>query len=268
LLIHEFQARRLLFEEGIDSPRGRVAESPGEAETAFLDLAPPAAYVKGQMVGPGRSGLGLVERAEHPHEVREAAARMVGHPSSSVPRSEVAVHVNRVLVVEEAAVAREIYLRARVERSSGEVRIEVLGDGAEPAGGPVAAEAYVPLMGLRPYQARKLAAAAAVASEHRAEFCRVLVALSTALVSLDAESIELHPLALIDDGRVLALDPKITIDDRAAFRHSDIRRFADGIDEDMRVLRARRSGLRFSRCAATWAASPRGPTWRRRPRTR
>jgi len=245
LLIHEFQARRLLFEEGIDSPRGRVAESPGEAETAFLDLAPPAAYVKGQRVGPGRSASGLVAKAEHAHEIREAAAKMLGKWDGPSSRSEDAVYVDRVLVVEEAPVSREVHVRARVERSSGEVLVEVLGAEAEPAAGPAAVEAYVPLEGLRPFQARKLAAAAEVGPEHGPEFCRVLVALSRAVARLDAESVELHPLALTEDGRALVLDPKVTIDDRAAFRHAEIRRFSDGVEEDMRVLRAKRSGLRF-----------------------
>ena len=82
--LQEFQSRRLLFDEGIASPEGIVATSPGEAEAAFLELAPPAALVKGQTTGIARAEADLIRRCEHPHEVRSAAEEMlIPSPSRS-----------------------------------------------------------------------------------------------------------------------------------------------------------------------------------------
>ena len=259
MLIHEFQARRLLFEEGIDSPAGRTASSPGEAESAFLDLAPPAAMVKGQVRSVGRRQAGLVRRVEHPPEVREAAREMLSRRSPPGARAGRASEVRQVLIVEEVAASREVFLRARVEPASGELLVEVLGDVPEPIGGPVAAEPFSPGSGLKPYQARKLASAAEVGGASRERFCEVLVAVSRALLKFDAEFIELHPLGLLDDGGAMALDVKVSIDHRASFRHPDISRFSDGTEEDLRIVRARRCGLSFVPLSGAVACVAAGP---------
>ena len=242
--VHEYQAAEILAGYGIPVNEGRVATTPEEAEAAAAALGGTVA-IKAQVHTGGRGKAGGIKLAHSPEEARAAAEAILG--------MDIRGHtVRRVLVARGVDIAQEFYLgvvldrprRQNVVMASAEGGVDIEEVARERPDKIVRAHAD-PRRGLRPEQARELAAALGIDADHFDGFAAIVRGLYDAYVAEDATLAEINPLVLTGDGRWLALDSKMSFDDNALFRHPETEARRDEAEEDVTELKARRSGISF-----------------------
>lgn len=243
--LYEYQGKELLRQFGIETLQGIVAETPEEAREAAQELGGGTVAVKAQVLTGGRGKAGGIKLAHSPEEAYEAAEQILG--------MDIRGHtVRRVLVEAGAEIASEMYLSITVDRAAkkplilfsteGGVDIEEVAE-TKP-------EALVrlhidPLLGLMPFQVRELGFDAGLERDVARGVGKVLDALHAAFVGTDASLVEINPLVLTGDGRVLALDAKVTIDDSSLFRHAALAELKDVEAADPEEQRAAEEGLQY-----------------------
>ncbi len=252
MYIHEYQAKALLAKRGIAVPAGRLAISAQQAGDAYEALHHDQAVVKAQIHAGGRGKAGGVVRVASRSEAEAAARRLLGTILVTTQTGPRGRPVDKVLVEEALDVARECYVGVSLDRSRGcplaiasargGVEIETLAH-AEP--GAVLREWGNPFTGLMPFQARKLFAGLGLPREQLAPLTKVLLALAGMFVDHDCSLIELNPLALCRDGRLVAADVKMTFDDNALIRHPDLADLRDLAQDDPREVEAQRFDLSY-----------------------
>lgn len=213
MILLECDSKALLQGHGLPVPRGIVLEGP----EVPADLGP-ALFVKAQVPAWDRAAKGGIVRVGTPGEAREAAARMF-------ERSLDGYRVRRVLVEEAVTIARELYLSISVDREVEAFRVLVSaegGTGIEARGAGVQSEVVDPLLGLQRFQIRRLVRSLGLPAEARAGLERLLADLYRAFRALDAELLEVNPLALTPAGGLVALDAKLVIDENALVRHPEL----------------------------------------------
>jgi succinyl-CoA synthetase beta subunit len=225
MLLHEFQAKKLLKAFGISSPMGQVIASPTEAEEVAERLGCRRYAVKGQLLASNRLDQNAIRYASNPREVAEQARRLIGsrfQVGAGVPDQ----FVHQVLIEEFIETSRETYAAVALDRSEGRVVLFVSGQGG--AGIEERAKAEPGL--IQRYELRiegkravgDFGAAAEAVSPDPAltvALAEVYRNLASAFVANDATLVDINPLAVSNDQELLALDAKITIDDNALFRH-------------------------------------------------
>ncbi|HWO71140.1 MAG TPA: ADP-forming succinate--CoA ligase subunit beta [Actinomycetota bacterium] len=240
--LYEHQGKELFAAAGVPVPRGIVAATPQAAREATEQLGG-RSVVKVQVQAGGRGKGGGVVLADSPEEAEAAAARMLAEGFKGLP-------VTRVLVEERVAIAREFYAAFLLDRSTGRYLGMVAAEGGvdveELARTRPEALRRVhvdPMLGLRDYHVRRLVGhLPAEAREGAAEVIRKLHAL---LVERDAMLVEVNPLVLLEDGRVLALDAKVTIDDNALGRQPELEQLRTAFPIDPVEARAKEAGLQY-----------------------
>jgi succinyl-CoA synthetase beta subunit len=242
--LHEYQAREILKRAGIPMLDGDVATAPAEAEAIARRLGA-TVVVKAQVHAGGRGKAGGVKLASTAAEAREHAARILG-------MSIKGLMVHRVLVVPAAEIASECYVGLIMDRESqrplfmvsaaGGVDIEEV---AARTPEKIARLAVDPRYGLLPHQALGLALRLYRNFAQAREASRILEQLYGVFVANGASLAEINPLATTPDGRVLALDAKITIDDNELDRRPDLAALRDESAEAPSEVEARRAGLTF-----------------------
>jgi succinyl-CoA synthetase beta subunit len=242
--LHEYQAKQVFAEYGIPIPRGRVASTASEAKAIAQELGS-RVVVKSQVLVGGRGKAGGIRLANSPTEAEEVATQILAMQVKGLP-------VRRVLVDEAATIAEEIYLGVTNDRaarapvmiasSEGGVEIEEV---ARTLPGRLFRITIDPLLGLREYQARYLAASIELDRELWRDFIAIAQGLYQAFSETDSTLAEINPLVITDRHRLLALDAKMVIDDNALFRHSELAEKRD-FDEDIPAEReARKYGLSY-----------------------
>jgi succinyl-CoA synthetase beta subunit len=242
--LHEYQAKQVFAEYGIPIPRGRVASTASEAKSIAHELGG-RVVVKSQVLVGGRGKAGGIRLANSPTEAEEVATQILAMQVKGLP-------VRRILVDEAAEIAEEIYLgvtndrtaRAPVMIASSEGGVEI-----EEVARTLPERLFRinidPLLGLRDYQARYLAASIELERELWRDFISISRGLYEAFRQSDATLAEINPLVITDNRRLLALDAKMVIDDNALFRHSELAEKRD-FDEDIPAEReARKYGLSY-----------------------
>ncbi len=249
--IHEYQARRLLEEYGIPTPRGEVASTPEEARRIGEELGG-AVVVKAQVHAGGRGKAGGIKLVDTPDEAGRAAAEMLGRPLVTHQTGATGVMVSRVLVVERTDIARELYLGIVVDADAGVPVVMASGEGgveieqvAEETPEKIVRATGHPVLGLSPYRARDLAYALRLGPDLVRPTADLASRLYRLFVEKDCSLAEINPLAITGDGRVLALDAKLAFEDDALFRHPELRDLGDPTQEDEFELRARKASLSF-----------------------
>ncbi len=271
--IHEFQAKQILRAAGVAVPRGFVAETPQAAAEAFAQLAAPLAVVKAQIHAGGR-GKGTIKLPSPPaplpegegkmpsqrgvqlvrsrEEAEKVAANILGHTLVTIQTGPDGKTVHRVLVEEGCSIARELYLAAVIDRSRGGPVLIASTEGgmdiehvAATTPERILTEPFDVDTGVQPYQVRKLAAKLKLpqASVRNAE--QFVRAFSRVFLDRDCSLLEINPLVLTADDRLLALDAKMTFDDNALFRHPDLVALRDLAEEEPSEIRAGEAGLSF-----------------------
>ncbi len=240
--LYEHQGKELFSRYGIPTPRGFVATSADEAAAATRELDG-RSVVKVQVQTGGRGKGGGVVVVDSPERAAEEAGRMLRDGFKNLP-------VTRVLVEELLPIAQEFYTSLLLDRGDGDYLAMMTAEGGvdieELARTRPEALRRVhidPLLGLRMYHVRELAGSLpAEAREGAAEVLRSMYAL---LREMDATLVEVNPLVLLEDGRVVALDSKVTIDDNALFRHADIEELRSQFPIDPVEARAKDAGLQY-----------------------
>ncbi|HEY2826835.1 MAG TPA: ADP-forming succinate--CoA ligase subunit beta [Pirellulales bacterium] len=263
--IHEFQAKQILRDAGVSTPRGMVARSADEAAKAFRELGGPIAVVKAQIHAGGRGkgtikgseqrGVQLVKSAD---EAAKVAGNLLGKPLETIQTGPEGQIVRQVLVEEGCDIARELYLGILVDRSvAGPVVI------ASPAGGmnieEVAAktpelifkEAFQPDAGLQAYQVRKLAAKLDLKGNSVRSAEKFLRSLCRVFVNKDCSLVEVNPLVVTKSGDLIALDAKMSFDDNALMRHPELMELRDIAEEEPTEVRAQKAGLSYVKLDGT-----------------
>jgi succinyl-CoA synthetase beta subunit len=237
--IHEFQAKQILGRFGAPVPKGQPASTPDEAADAFRALGQPRAVVKAQIHAGGRGKAGGVKLLSSAQEAKDFAAQLLGKTLVTHQTGPQGRVVRRVYVEEASEVARELYLGMLVDRKAGMVSVIASTEGgmdieevAAKTPEKISTEPLDPLLGVSPFLGRKIAFALGLRDKQVNQFAALLGSIYKAFLETDASLVEINPLVVTKDGRVLCLDAKMSFDDNGLFRHPDIRELRDPNEED------------------------------------
>jgi succinyl-CoA synthetase beta subunit len=254
--IHEYQAKAILAQYNVPVPRGQVAYTVEEAEAAAKALGG-SVVVKAQIHAGGRGKGGGVKVAKDAAEALELARKIMGMTLVTHQTGPEGRVVQRLLIEETLPIERELYLGIVLDRVQGKPVFM-----ASAAGGmeieEVAAKTPELILketmefpGLSPYQARKLAFGIGIPAASISGAVAAMTALSKAYYAADASLAEINPFILTKDGRVYALDAKITFDDNALYRHKELVELRDLNEEDPLEVEASRYGLNYIKLDGT-----------------
>lgn len=236
--IHEYQAKEIFARYGIPVPKGRVAKTPQEAGEVAAELGG-RVVVKAQVHAGGRGKAGGIAVVDSPDAAAEAAERMIGSTLVTFQTGPEGAPVGSVLVEEAVDVDTEMYVGMAIDGSAeGVVAIASAAGGmeieevAETTPEKILTVAIDPVLGLQPFQGRKLAYGLDVPPALNRPVAGMMSALYDLFVGNDCSLVEINPLGITADGRALAMDAKINIDDDALFRRRDISGMRDVAQED------------------------------------
>jgi len=243
--LFEYQAKELFEAHGVPVLRGIVATTPEQARAAAEELGSPLVVVKAQVKTGGRGKAGGVKLARSPQEAYDRAAEILG--------LDIKGHIVRaVMVTEGADIAEEYYFSLLLDRSNrsylamcsveGGMDIETLAVERPEALARIQVD---PAVGLDQAKADEIVAVAGFAEQDRAEIAQVLVRLGEVYRAADATLVEVNPLVKTEDGRIIALDGKVTLDENAAFRHPEWAGYKDEASDDPLEVRAREKDLNY-----------------------
>jgi succinyl-CoA synthetase beta subunit len=251
LKIHEYQAKSLLAKFGVPVPRGEVAFTPEEVEAIAKQLGG-GVVVKAQIHAGGRGKGGGVKVAKNAAEAVEHARKILGMTLVTHQTGPEGRVVQRVLVEETLPIAKELYLGLVLDRAQGKVVFMASSEGgmdieevAAKHPEKIIREPIEPGYGLTAFQGRKLAYGMGLPGKAAGAAVACMQALAEAYEKLDASLAEINPLVLTEDGRVIALDAKINLDDNALFRHKELHELRDLNEEDPLEVEASRFGLNY-----------------------
>lgn len=259
--IYEYQGRELLASAGIPVPAGHMVQTVEDAvhiAKQLFDSGAQQVVVKAQVHAGGRGKAGFVKLVKSRDEAREAAKFMLSNRMVSVQTGPEGLEVKRLLVAAAVDIKKEYYLAVTVDRANntntmiasaeGGVEIEHV---AETRPEAILREPLHPLLGLQPYQARRLAYALGFEGKQVSQAVKIMLNLAELFRSTDASLAEINPLVLtpasdtFPDGQVLAIDAKFTFDDNAMFRQKKIAAMFDPTEENAAELRANKFGLSY-----------------------
>jgi len=253
--IHEYQAKQILKKYGVPVPRGEMVETVAQAEAAaqkLFDAGATGVVVKAQIHAGGRGKGGGVKLAKSVPEAADLASKILGMNLVTHQTGPEGRIVQRLLIEETLPIEKELYLGIVIDRA--EARPVFM---ASSAGGmeieEVAAEnpdairkEYIdPGMGLEAFQARKLAFALGLKPEQINPAVQLMTGLYKAFAQTDGSLVEINPFITCKDGRLFALDAKMTFDDNALFRYPELRELRDTAEEDPLEVEASKYKLNY-----------------------
>ncbi|UCC41446.1 MAG: ADP-forming succinate--CoA ligase subunit beta [Candidatus Aminicenantes bacterium] len=235
--IHEYQAKKILDQYGVQIPQGEVADTASKAREIAENIGSKV-ILKAQVHAGGRGKGGGIKLAANPEEAEKVAREIIGMTLVTHQTGPEGKLVKRILVEEALDIARELYLGIVIDRAEESPVVM-----ASPEGGveieKVAAETpelifkeYInPATGFAPFQARKLAFKLGLEGDTLKQGIKFIMGLYKAFQATDASLAEINPLLITEQGNVLALDAKMNFDDNALPRHPDIQEMRD-LDEE------------------------------------
>ena len=236
--IHEFQAKEIFARYGIPVPRGIVVATPAEAEAATKELGGQS-VVKAQIHAGGRGKSGGVQLVHSPEEASEVAGRMLGSRLVTPQTGPQGAPVQKLLIEELADIKKELYVALTIDRGHRGPALLVSTQGGMDieevaANDPqdIHTEPVDPLLGLMPFQTRRLVRHLGLDQAVAGDAAKVLTALYRVFEENDCSLVEINPLIITGDDRVVALDAKINLDDDSLFRHADLMEYRDVSQED------------------------------------
>jgi succinyl-CoA synthetase beta subunit len=257
--IHEYQAKELLDLFGVANSPGGVASTPEEAEKIAASLNTQDLVIKAQVHAGGRgkgtfkNGFkGGVHLCKTPAEIRDTAAKMLGETLVTHQTGEDGRVVRKVLVAKSVEIQKELYFAILIDRAisapvivastEGGVDIEAV---AEHTPEKIFHLPVDPLIGLQPYEARKLAKMLGIPTALLKNAATLFENLYKLFIARDCSMVEVNPLVITKDNQVLALDAKFNFDDNALFRHPDVQSYRDIEEEDPREVEASKHSLSY-----------------------
>jgi len=250
--IHEYQAKALLSDFGVPIPLGGLAYSPEQAQYRATEIGGDQWVVKAQVHTGGRGKAGGIRVCRSEHEVWSAADEMLGGRLVTQQTGSRGRGVYRLYIESVAEIDREIYLGFVLDRGTERVMLVASAAGgmeieqiAEDDPDSLIRVVIEPAVGLQGFQAREVAFALGLDASIVNEAANTLRACYRSFRDLDATMVEINPLVVTADGRILALDAKMTFDDNALFKHQQISELRDKSQEDPREMRANDRGLSY-----------------------
>ena len=249
--VHEYQAKELLARYGIPVPKGGVASTPEDAGRVAGEVGG-RLVVKAQVHAGGRGKAGGIKVVSSPAEAGDAARSMLGTRLVTYQTGPEGVPVGSVLVEEAVDNAKELYLGMVIDGSTGGV-VAI----ASEAGGVEIEEVAAstpekilrvpidPMLGLQGYQGRKIAYGLSLESGLVRPVAALVDGLYKAFEDLDCSLVEINPLVITSDGRVLAVDAKVNLDDDALFKHGDLGELRDEEQEDPKEVEVGNAGVSY-----------------------
>lgn len=242
--LHEYRSKQIFARHGIPIPKGRVAMTATEARAITEELGG-RAVIKAQVLVGGRGKAGGIRLAKSPEEAEELATQVLGMQIKGLP-------VRKVLVDQAAEIQTEIYLGITNDRAAGCPVVIASAEGgidieevARSRPEKISRAWVDPLLGLRGYQARNLAAGMELSRTHWEEFAGIARGLYQAYAQTDATLAEINPLVILKSQTMMALDGKIVLDDNALFRHPELAEMRDLDEEAPAEREARKYGLSY-----------------------
>ena len=251
--IHEYQAKAILREYGVEVPRGFPVFTAEEARQAAVDLGGGTVVVKAQIHAGGRGKGGGVKVVDGPDEAYETARRLLGMQLVTHQTGPEGKEVKRLLVEEGMDIRKEYYFGIVIDRASncpvlmasteGGMEIEKV---AAETPEKIIKEYVHPGLGLRPFQATKIAYKLGLDGKLVRQASKMFMNLYQAFEANDCSLVEINPLVATGDGRILALDAKINFDDNAQYRHQDAwTELRDFSEEEPLEIEASKYGLNY-----------------------
>ncbi|MDE0342357.1 MAG: ADP-forming succinate--CoA ligase subunit beta [Deltaproteobacteria bacterium] len=249
--IHEYQAKQWLARFGVPVPQGRVAATAEEARAAAREIGFPC-VVKAQIHAGGRGKAGGVKVVHNEDDAAAFAEDILGKPLVTHQTGPEGRIVRRVWVEEAFRIAREIYCSIVLDAAAGGPAIIACREGgmeieevARETPDAIIIEVVDPLVGVQPFQVRRVAAGLGLTGKEVSAFGALVRSLYDAFLKSDCMQLEINPLAQLDDGRLLVLDAKMNFDGNALFRQADVAELRDITEEDPKEVRASDLGISY-----------------------
>ena len=250
--LHEYQSKIVFRQYGLPVPENQVVQSSADAAAAAAALEGNKWVVKAQVHAGGRGKAGGVKLVDDVETLTHTVGSMLGSRLVTIQTGKEGQPVNQVLIEQTCEIARELYVGAVVDRGSRRVVLMASTEGGVEIE-KVAAEApekilktrINPLTGLQPYQGRELAFGLGLEGDQIKQFGKMLEGLARMFVEKDLSLVEINPLVVTTDGKLLCLDAKINIDDNALYRQPDLLAMRDTTQEDERENRAKEWDLNY-----------------------
>lgn len=242
--LHEYQSKQFFAKYGIPIPKGDVATTPEDASAITKDLAS-LVMVKSQVIVGSRGKAGGILIAHNFQEAELIARKLLSLKIRETP-------VRKVLVEQAVEISREIYLSITIDRSSSQLVMMSSSEGGvdieevtKTNPGSIKAIHIKPYIGLRAYQTIGLAKSIGLDSSLYSDFNGIARSIYQILLDTDASLVEINPLVITSEGKLMAVDGKMVLDDNGLFRHPNLIEMR-GIDEETPIERkAREAGLSY-----------------------
>lgn len=250
--LHEYQAKTLLQKYNVPVPRGQVVSIAKDVASVISEIANDAWVVKAQVHAGGRGKAGGVKVVKTVSEAQSVASSLLGKTLVTYQNAPDGQPVNQVLVEETLPIARELYLSMLVDRSLERVVVVASSAGgmdieeiAQTSPQKILQEVCDPLSGLVDYQARNLAFKLDLVGDQVAAFSRLLRNLYRLFKENDLALLEINPLVVTTDGKLFALDCKMSLDDNALYRQKALAEQRDWSQEDSKEADAHHAGINY-----------------------
>ncbi|WHI87688.1 ADP-forming succinate--CoA ligase subunit beta [Staphylococcus epidermidis] len=250
--IHEYQGKEIFRSMGVAVPEGRVAFTAEEAVEKAKELNSDVYVVKAQIHAGGRGKAGGVKIAKSLSEVETYANELLGKQLVTHQTGPEGKEVKRLYIEEGCDIQKEYYVGFVIDRATDKVTLMASEEGgteieevATQTPEKIFKETIDPVVGLSPYQARRIAFNINIPKESVGKATKFLLALYNVFIEKDCSIVEINPLVTTGDGQVLALDAKLNFDDNALFRHKDILELRDLEEEDPKEIEASKYDLSY-----------------------
>jgi succinyl-CoA synthetase beta subunit len=250
--IHEYQAKAVLADFGVPVPRGIPAFTVPEAEHAAQQLGGPIWVVKAQIHAGGRGKAGGVKVVKSADDVKKEAGRLLGATLVTHQTGPKGKQVSRLYIEEGSAIEHEFYLSALVDRATARVAFVVSTEGgmdieevAKSQPEKIVTFSVDPATGIMPFHGRRVARALGLTGDLAKQADAVVSKLYAAFLAKDMTLLEVNPLVVTQQGKLLCLDAKIGFDGNALYRHPDIAALRDVTEEDDKEIEASKYDLNY-----------------------
>ena len=250
--IHEYQGKEIFRAMGVAVPEGRVAFTAEEAVEKAKELNSDVYVVKAQIHAGGRGKAGGVKIAKSLSEVETYANELLGKQLVTHQTGPEGKEVKRLYIEEGCDIQKEYYVGFVIDRATDRITLMASEEGgteieevAAKTPEKIFKETIDPVIGLSPFQARRIAFNINIPKESVNKAAKFLLSLYNVFVEKDCSIVEINPLVTTGDGDVLALDAKLNFDDNALFRHKDILELCDLEEEDPKEIQASNYDLSY-----------------------
>ncbi|MFB3164069.1 ADP-forming succinate--CoA ligase subunit beta [Neobacillus sp. 179-J 1A1 HS] len=250
--IHEYQGKEILRKYGVSVPNGKVAFTVEEAVEAAKELGSQVCVVKAQIHAGGRGKAGGVKVAKNLDEVRTYASEILGKTLVTHQTGPEGKEVKRLLIEEGCDIKKEYYVGLVLDRATSRVVLMASEEGgteieevAEKTPEKIFKEEIDPVVGLMPYQARRIAFNINIPKELVNQAVKFMMGLYNAYIEKDCSIAEINPLVVTGDGKVMALDAKLNFDSNALYRQKEVLAYRDLEEEDPKEIEASKYDLSY-----------------------